>query len=327
MSKRHHYFQRAGELNRTLKSAIPSEILKELHRKNPVRHLLIAGRQLGLLIILPLIIYHFQQPLIWVPASILLGFVIFSFSVLLHEAVHKCIFNKDQGSATLWLGRLYSVLSGLSYSQFRRWHLDHHNELGSETEDPKRAHLSPKRNARWYKLLYCTPALFYLYFSAAAREQKKYPSELRARIKRERLVAIAFYAAVLAVFWGLSPWFALKAFIAPVFFVFPVAFTVNRIGQHYVIDPHDVAKWSTLMRPNAVWNFLFLYSSYHLEHHYFPAVPFYKLKRLQKALDPFYQARGVPAFSYSQLLKSWFWDNHEPHTKWKAKDLTPRPVS
>ena len=68
------------------------------------------------------------------------------------------------------LGFLYAVPSGISPSQFTRWHLDHHAELGSDEEDPKRHHLSPKVNARWYKLLYCTPALFPIYFRAARRE-------------------------------------------------------------------------------------------------------------------------------------------------------------
>ena len=53
------------------------------------------------------------------------------------------------------LGWLYAVPSGISASQFTRWHLDHHAELGSDEDDPKRHHLSPKINARWFKLLYC----------------------------------------------------------------------------------------------------------------------------------------------------------------------------
>ena len=43
------------------------------------------------------------------------------------------------------LGLLYAMPSGISASQFTRWHLDHHAELGSDEDDPKRHHLSPKR--------------------------------------------------------------------------------------------------------------------------------------------------------------------------------------
>lgn len=309
------YYKHAGALNRELKQAIPAHTLKALHRKNPIHHLFIAGRQLSLLVILPLIIYHFQHPIVWIPAAVLMGFVIFGFTVLLHEAIHKCIFNKDPHGISVWLGHLYAICSGLSYSQFKRWHLDHHNELGDEIGDPKRHHLSPKRNARWFKLLYMTPALFPIYFRASGRENKTYPPELQRRIKIEKLFFVLFLATIGIVFWYLSPVFFFKAYIVPYVLVFPVAFTLNRLGQHYVINPNDIANWSTLIRPNPIWNFLFLFSSYHLEHHYFPAVPFYKLKALQKELDPFFKRRGVPSYSYTKLLKLWFMDNHKPHTR------------
>mgnify|MGYP003693698379 CR=1 FL=1 len=85
------------------------------------------------------------------------------------------------------LGWLYAIPSGISASQFTRWHLDHHAELGSDEDDPKRHHLSPKVNARWYKLLYCTPALFPIYFRAARqRESPPIRADCSARIARER---------------------------------------------------------------------------------------------------------------------------------------------
>ena len=321
-----YYYEHAGELNRELKREIPADRLKELHHKQPWRHFLIAGRQLLLLVLLPYIIWSNPSPWIWVPASILQGFVVFSFTILLHEAIHKCIFNRDPHGLSEKLAFLYGTISGLAASQFKRWHLDHHNQLGSETEDPKRAHLSPKRNARWYKFLYCTPALYPIYFRAAATAQKKYPEALRARIRKERFISIGFHLTVLIWFFTLSPWFAVKATIIPLFFVFPTAFTLNRLGQHYLVDPDDVARWSTLMRPNGFWNLLFLFSSYHLEHHYFPGVPFYKLKPLQKELDGFYERRRIPTVSYATLLKAWFWHNHKPHTRWESEAME-KPVT
>ncbi len=309
-----YYYTRAGELNRDLKQAIPIDVLKALHKKKPWRHFLIAGRQFLLLVLLPLVIYQFPNPFIWIPSAILLGFVVFNYSVLLHEVVHKAVFVKERRTLNRVLGFIYGACSGLASSQFHKWHMDHHMQLGSDQLDPKRAYLSPKRVARWYKLLYCTPALFPIYFRAAAIAASGYPDKLRRAIRKERLTVITLHLSVLGLFFWIDPLFAIRGYIIPVFFVFPVAFTLNRLGQHYVIDPHDVAKWSTLIRPNVAWNFMYLYSSYHLEHHYFPAVPFYNLKPLQKALDSFYQSRNVPSYSYSQLLWYWFVLNHEPHS-------------
>ena len=81
--------------------------------------------------------------------------------------------------------------------------------------------------------------------------------------------------------------------------MFPVAFTLNRLGQHYDIDPTDPAKWGTLMRGNWFWDFAFLNSNYHLEHHYFAGVPFYRLPALQRALGPFYERHAMRWQTYS----------------------------
>ena len=64
--------------------------------------------------------------------------------------------------------------------------------------------------------------------------------------------------------------------------------TIRKLGrsaQNFRIDPGDPAQWSTLMKPSWIWGFLYLWSNYHLEHHYFPAVPFYNLRRFFLQID------------------------------------------
>jgi fatty acid desaturase len=70
------------------------------------------------------------------------------------------------------------------------------------------------------------------------------------------------------------------------------------------------------------WDPVFLYSNYHLEHHYFPGVPFYNLPRLQKLLMPFYEKRGIAAHGYGDLLWRYLVMNRKPHTLWE--DQAPR---
>jgi fatty acid desaturase len=243
--------------------------------------------------------------------------VVFDGTVLLHEVVHRSVFDGDRPRAYRWLGLLYAIPSGISATQFTRWHLDHHAELGSAGDDPKRAHLSPKRNARWYKLLYATPALFPIYFRAARKETATYDAGSQAAIRRERLAAIALHlgvAAAIAAWGGASR--LVWLYLVPVFAVFPVAFTLNRLGQHYDIVPEDPARWSTLMKPSRLWDRVYLWSNYHLEHHYYPAVPFYRLPALHRALEPFYAEKGMRKRTYGSILVDWFVRNRPPHTDW-----------
>jgi fatty acid desaturase len=324
--KDHYFSQHAVALRAELGRALSRDQIRELHRKEPWRHLIIAARQFLILGLTTWALVRFAHPLVWIPLAVVQGFTIFNFTVLLHEVVHSTVFIRKRPLADWILGLLYAVPSGISASQFTRWHLDHHAELGSDEDDPKRHHLSPKVNARWYKLLYCTPALFSIYFRAARRESATYPPALQRRIRGERRLAVGFHLSAIAMLWyffGLPS--ALRAHVIPAFFVFPIAFTLNRLGQHYDIDPADPAKWGTLMKGHWFWDFAYLNSNYHLEHHYFPGVPFYRLPALQRALVPFYERKGMRWQGYGRLVYGWLVENHAPHTDWEHGSAADAP--
>jgi fatty acid desaturase len=315
--KHHHYSQHSVGLKAELGEVIPRPLLRDLHLKSPSRHLAITVRQFAMLGVCTWGLIHYSHPLIWIPLALVQGFTVFNFTVMLHEVVHHTVFQRQHPVAERALALLYATPSGISASQFTRWHLDHHAELGSNEDDPKRAHLSPKINARWLKLLYATPALFPIYFRAARLESSTYPAELQRTIGRERWLSMGFHLSALALlfyFYGAAA--AIRTSIIPVFFVFPIAFTLNRLGQHYDIDPTDAAKWGTLMKGHWFWDFAFLNSNYHLEHHYFPGVPFYRLPALQRALLPYYEQKRMRWQSYGRLVYGWIVENRAPHTDW-----------
>ena len=303
--KSHYYSQHAVALRAELGAAISRDQMRALHQKTAWRHFVVAARQFAILALATWGLIRFENPLIWLPLAFVQGLT---------------IFERRRPVAERVLGLMYAIRSGISASQFTRWHLDHHAELGSDEDDPKRHHLSPKVNKRWYKLLYCTPALFPIYFRAARRESSTYPVELQHRIGWERKVSIAAHLTALAALWYFFGFYtALRTSIIPVFFVFPIAFTLNRLGQHYDIDPNDPAKWGTLMKGHWFWDFAFLNSNYHLEHHYFPGVPFYRLPALQRALIPFFERKQMRWQSYGRLVYGWLVENHAPHTDWSAE--------
>ena len=327
--KSRHYWKQVADVKAQLRDAIPLEELRELHRRRPAVHLLVAARQFALVGACAFGLYHLTNPLFWIPLAVLQGFTFFNMTTLLHEVVHNLVFTSTRRGWERALGLAYAISSGISASQFTRWHLDHHDNLGSYEDDPKRHWLSPKRNARWYKLLYCTPVLMPIYFRAAASEAKSYPADLRRTIKRERLMTMVIQLSVAATLWAVGgPGAMLRVWFVPLFLVFPVAFTLNRLGQHYNIDPTHPLKWSTLMKPSRFWDFLFIYSNYHLEHHYFPRVPFYNLRRVHMRLRPLYARLGLKPHTYREIVWQWFVLNRAPHTDWeKAGGQTAGPVA
>ena len=315
-----YYAEHAQDLKQDLAREIPVEELRKLHQKRPLLHVAGAAANFAALVVSAIAIVMLDRWYLWLPFAFVAGFAIFNCTVLLHEVVHRTVLARSDKRAYRALGLLYAIPSGISASQFTRWHLDHHAELGSDDDDPKRHYLSPKINARWLKFLYFTPALFPIYFRAAAKETASYEPELRRTIARERLATIAFQLSVLAAIAFIGGWaIAWKLYIVPIFFIFPIAFALNRLGQHYDIDPNDPAKWATLVKGSWFWDATYLFSNYHLEHHYFPGVPFYNLPKLQKLLMPFYEKRGITPRSYGSLIWNYLFLNRKPHTKWSGE--------
>jgi len=313
-----YYADHAQQLKRDLAAEISAEDLRRLHQKRPWLHALIALANFLIIAGSGVAIVQFDRWYFWLPFAVIAGFAVFDFTVLLHEVVHRAVLTVSDDRTYRILGLLYAMPSGISASQFTRWHLDHHAALGSYEEDPKRHWLSPKKNARWLKALYFTPALFPIYFRAAKKENVSYEPEVQKLIARERNATILFQLAILAIIVILGgPWIAFKLYVVPVLFIFPIAFALNRLGQHYDINPDDPAQWSTLMKGSWFWDAVYLFSNYHLEHHYFPGVPFYNLPRLQKLLMPFYEKRGMIAHGYGELVWNWLVLNRKPHSRWE----------
>lgn len=317
---RGHWARSIGDLRRRLAAAVPRARLRELHRKSPARHFAVAVRQA--LLFAGAFAAGWTIESLWgrIPAAIVLGVCVFDGTILLHEVVHRTVFRTDRPRAYRLLGLLYALPSGLSPTQFTRWHLDHHAELGSATADPKRAWLSPKRNSRWLKLLYATPALFPIYFRAARHAMAAYPAPLRRTILLERAGATLLHLAAAAEIGLLGGWErAVWLWAVPVFFVFPPVFALNRLGQHYDVVPGEPAKWGTRMARSRFWDAVWLWSSHHLEHHYFPTVPFYRLRALNAALTPFFETEGVRERRYRDLLRDWLVRNRPPHSDWSVR--------
>lgn len=326
--KNRHYYKQLGSFRQELRQAIPHDVLKELHQPTAWKHFAILFRQLVLMALAIYLAVQFDIVWIWLLCALAIGFIIFDFTVLLHEVIHDAVFQKNRPQVMKFLGWLYAIPSGISRTQFTRWHMDHHEELGSWTDDPKRAHLTPKVIKRWYKFLYMTPVLFPIYFRAAAKEAATYPPEMQRQIAFERKTTILIHLAVMvSLIYFAGFWIFFKIYAAPYFFVFPVAFTINRMGQHYNIDPNDVAQWSTLMQGSWFWNFVYLNSNYHLEHHYFPGVPCYNLPALQRELQPLYDRHGMTYQTYGKVLYGWFVENQKPHSKWEGSESTLRPTA
>lgn len=308
----------SGNLLKEIKEEIGEERLKNLKRKKPIIHFFYAIRQTFFLLFSTYFLLKSENFVFISIFSFISGFSIFSFLTLLHEVVHNLVFKKERFFLSKFLGYFYSLWCSISPTQFTRWHIDHHLQLGSKENDPKRHHLAPKKNSRIVKLLYFTPALFYIYFNASRKENKKYPKRVLRTIVFERLIFITIhliFQIVLFLNGGYFLW--LKVYFLPLFIFFPIAFGINRMGQHYARSSDDPLGLTTFIpKKSFVWDFLFLHSNYHLEHHLFPSIPFYNLRKLQDCLLSYYKKRGLKPYSFFEIFYKFIILNKRIYEVW-----------
>ena len=149
MKNRHHYARNAGDLKRRLKAAIPTDELRELHRVRPGRHFLVVARLALSMLLCAWALWQARWPWLWAPAAILQGFNLLGTIILVHEQVHEAIFRRSRPRLNRLLGLAYAMPSGISATQFRTWHLDHHQELGSSDDASRASRRNDSQSTPW----------------------------------------------------------------------------------------------------------------------------------------------------------------------------------
>ena len=223
---------------------------------------------------------------------------IYTFSVSnWHETVHKTAFK------TRWINEFfYHITSFMAdFDGFRwRWsHTFHHsNTLQTKDEYDHEIQISrptdliafflsfipftdllfPHRLIK-YEVLKHSLGLFspVVAISAPLKEKNKilWNSRLYVIIWLSIILFSIYFETILPILY----------FILPNYYGKPIWFLVN-VTQHLgaVLDKKDHRESSYSVRINPIFSFLYWHMEYHLEHHMFPMVPSYNLKKLHNII-------------------------------------------
>jgi len=197
-----------------------------------------------------------------------------SFSIA-HDATHSAVFANRKVND--WTGRMAMLLlePGPFFQVFRFIHMKHHRFTNDSEKDPD---------------VYCLPfkwlTLDYVYFKTYLS-----PDVFKKRPKRERR---EFYFAVLfagSVVAGatLAGWlhYYLLLFFIP-----------TRIAKYIIVIAFDFLPHY----PHELLTPIFIYQNYHLVHHLYPAVPFYRYLKIWNARKQYHESQN-PAITDTFSLK------------------------
>jgi fatty acid desaturase len=208
-----------------------------------------------------------------------------------HEAGHGTAFK------TRWLDEgLYQVASFMIMRDPTTWrwsHTRHHTDTLIVGRDPEITVMRPARLAKILANLVGlvdVPAAFRLMVIHAsgrltADEADYVPESERPKVYRTARVHLAIYAAAIALAIGLRSWLPVVLIGGPRLygaFLFNIYALTQHAGMGENVLDHRLNTRTVKMC--AVNRFLYWNMNYHVEHHMFPMVPYYRLPELHEEI-------------------------------------------
>ena len=239
-----------------------------------------------------------------IPGYILIGMLIHAMAILMHEGIHGSLFRNrilDRG-----FGFFLGAPALFSATAYRVTHLNHHRHNRTARDPDEFTNVSKHRWIVTF-LFYAwglAGIIVYVFHVPIMALLRGTPRQ-RLAVLLEHLLLAAIYAGVIlgALRFG---WFSfvLHGWIIPLFFA-------NLFGnfrgwaEHMMTRSGHPLIQTRTVTSNAFVSFFMCNLNYHLEHHLFPAMPWYHLPRLHRLLqDEYREAESVIYRSDTRLV----WD-------------------
>ena len=224
------------------------------------------------------------------------------FSVLLHEASHRLLFKRP--TLNYWLGLLCGLPVLLSVSGFRTNHLAHHERRSSmgDADDVGANFRDSTGSTLFYYLSILIRAYGFLaYLPLIGLTQGNW------KMRAKALSEYALMAACCAVAFRLFPTDAvLKLWIIPLLISAHLT-EFRAVAEHGLTTRGNTFTATRTVVSNRAVSFVMCNINYHLEHHLFPAVPWYNLPKVNRLLQDEYRRVGCSVYpSYTEFFIDFF---------------------
>ena len=242
----------------------------------------------------------------WIPAILFMGAIQNHFSILMHEAAHRLLMPSN-----VWNDRLGQALFAapivMNLKDYRYIHLKHHKFSGDPQQDPEVAFYhgaqigygvqEDRLKKNIINDLSGQSTIRSLVYLQKFIQEKVKAGEIRKASGEDLLCTLLgwvfLFAPAFALGFGLqllALWFV--AFLT----ITPLLIRWHGVGEH-TGENAETEQEKTLTHdfPFIVDFFLYpLRSGWHLEHHLFPQIPWYQMKKLRRELlkDANYQSEA-----------------------------------
>jgi fatty acid desaturase len=232
-----------------------------------------------------------SAPTAWlkVPGVLATGVVLHALGVLMHDSVHGTLARGRR--ANRWLGVACTLPVFLSRSAYRAYHLRHHRHERDGCDLDEFENVTARPGVLKAVLVGWTlVGGFYYLVHIPLHALRLGDRETRRQIVEEYLLA-AVLASVLAATVPASV--LLQVWLLPALATIKMA--ELRAWTEHLFTPGDVPERAArTITSNRLVSSLMLNLNYHLDHHLFPGVPWYRLPRLHALLAGALDRAGAP---------------------------------
>ena len=228
--------------------------------------------------------------------TLVIALALHMIALLLHDGVHHSLFRDRRAN------RLASVVLGgcvlMSASAYQAMHERHHAFLGDPRDPDDYHNYTGDRRVVWlmHYVRLVAGTFLYLALIPVMVARRCTPKEKR-RVAFEYTVLAVAYASLAVTAPGDV---LIHAWLIP---IIPagIMFNIRSLAAHALTDASDPLLASRSIDAHPVVAFFFRNENYHLEHHLFPEIPSYNLKRVHGLVFP-RMPRATIARSYLGFL-------------------------
>lgn len=245
----------------------------------------------------------------WFAIMLVQGILINFLFTTLHETSHSTPFKTV--ALNIWVGRVCGFFVFLGPEWFRYFHFAHHRYTHDPKKDPELA--SPKPYTTWQYLKYLSGipdwidrAKTLVRNSMHINQDEYVPQKWKTKVMREARIQLSLYVGIVVLsilFW--SP-VLLFVWLFPIFMGGP--FLRGYLLAEHARCPHAASMLENTRTTftNRFVRFLAWNMPYHVEHHAYPSVPFYKLPEFHKYTRDHirHQENGYVSFNHAYFKDS-----------------------
>ena len=227
----------------------------------------------------------------WVLAGV--SFCTYAVYTPLHDAVHGAVtgMSVERRWINEWVGYVAGHFLGISFAAHRRSHLKHHRATNDPSEDPDMVLSAGNAFELAIAWLKGVPKEWLFATSFA-----HFTDAERVTVRREMLAIVATRLIVLFACADLGV--TLLTLIVGQMIGNAVLVTLFAWSVHHPHSEQERMKTTTVYQArtglDTAMTLIWGYQNYHAIHHLYPKVPFFRYRRLYRAIEPYLLESGVP---------------------------------